>query len=180
MENLDPPLPPPPNQGWENGAFLPSSGARLHPWFEGDGGLLFHFIFSKIVACSRIWDWVDAESRKRERENKTEGNVSPHGQLFACLSLSRFPTILEPGTGHELPRKRITLPLKFGGKFNWGTVLLICSENWAALKSSPSRLLTLVRKDSFIFITSTQAQRSELTQASRNLQINIKFLEIWI
>ena len=112
MENLDPPpSPPPPNQGWENGAFLPSSGARLHPWFEGDGGLLFHFIFSKIVACSRIWDWVEsAESRKRKHENKTGGNFSPHGRLFACLSLSRFPTILEPGTSHELPRKRTTLP----------------------------------------------------------------------
>ena len=48
MENLDPPSPP--NQGWENGAFLPF--ARLHPWFGGDGGLLFHFILSKIVAQS--------------------------------------------------------------------------------------------------------------------------------
>ena len=52
MENLGPPPPPPPNQGWENGAFLPF--ARLHPWFGGwggggDGGLLFHFILSKIV-----------------------------------------------------------------------------------------------------------------------------------
>ena len=42
--------PPPPNQGWENGALLPF--ARLHPWFGGDGGLLFHFILSKIVALS--------------------------------------------------------------------------------------------------------------------------------
>ena len=49
MENLDPPFPP--NQGWENGAFLPF--ARLHPWFGGDGGLLFHFILSKIVAKLR-------------------------------------------------------------------------------------------------------------------------------
>ena len=49
MENLDPPSPP--NQGWENGAFLPF--ARLHPWFGGDGGLLFHFILSKIVANRR-------------------------------------------------------------------------------------------------------------------------------
>ena len=42
--------PLPPNQRWENGAFLPF--ARLHPWFGGDidGGLLFHFILSKIVA----------------------------------------------------------------------------------------------------------------------------------
>ena len=51
MENIVPPSPP--NQGWENGAFLPF--ARLHPWFVGmggwgDGGLLFHFILSKIVA----------------------------------------------------------------------------------------------------------------------------------
>ena len=48
MENLDPPSPPPPNQGWENGAFL--AFARFHPWFGGKGGLLFHFILSKIVA----------------------------------------------------------------------------------------------------------------------------------
>ena len=41
------PPPPPPNQGWENGANLPF--AWLHPWFRGDGGLLFHFILSKIV-----------------------------------------------------------------------------------------------------------------------------------
>ena len=40
-------LTPPPNQRWEDGAFLPF--ARLHPWFGGDGGLLFHFILSKIV-----------------------------------------------------------------------------------------------------------------------------------
>ena len=50
MENLDPPSPP--NQGWENGAFLPF--ARLHPWFGGDGGLLFHFILSKIVVTTYV------------------------------------------------------------------------------------------------------------------------------
>ena len=55
MENLDPPSPP--NQGWENGAFLPF--ARLHPWFGGggDGGLLFHFILSKIVAFLAPDSW---------------------------------------------------------------------------------------------------------------------------
>ena len=50
MKNLDPPSPP--NQGWENGAFLPF--ARLHPWFGGDGGLLFHFILSKIAILDKI------------------------------------------------------------------------------------------------------------------------------
>ena len=44
--NLDPPSPPPPNQGWGNGAFLPFT--RLHSWFGGDGGFLFHFILDKI------------------------------------------------------------------------------------------------------------------------------------
>ena len=48
MENLDPPLRPQIKDG-KNGAFLPF--ARLHPWFGGDGGLLFHFILSKIVSC---------------------------------------------------------------------------------------------------------------------------------
>ena len=49
MENLDPPSPP--NQGWENGAFLPF--ARLHPCLGGGGGwgLLFHFILSKIAGA---------------------------------------------------------------------------------------------------------------------------------
>ena len=47
MENLDPPFPP--NQGWENGAFLPF--ARLHPCLGGDGGLLFHFILSTIAGA---------------------------------------------------------------------------------------------------------------------------------
>ena len=46
-ENPRPPLPPKSRMG--NGAFLPF--ARLHPWFGGDGGLLFHFILSKIVSC---------------------------------------------------------------------------------------------------------------------------------
>ena len=46
MENLDPA--PPQIKNGENWAFLPF--ARLYPWFGGDGGLLFHFILSKIVA----------------------------------------------------------------------------------------------------------------------------------
>ena len=57
MENLDPPLPQ--NQGWENGAFLPF--ARRHPWFGGDGGLLFHYILCKIVAYQLQilqFDWL--------------------------------------------------------------------------------------------------------------------------
>ena len=65
MENLDPPSPP--NQGWENGAFLPF--ARLHPWFGGDGGLLFHFILSKIV----------------ERSPAPIGIVKPHCPSLPCL-----------------------------------------------------------------------------------------------
>ena len=38
--------PPPPNQGWENGAFWPSCGFILD--FGRMGDLLFHFILSKI------------------------------------------------------------------------------------------------------------------------------------
>ena len=109
MENLDPL--PPPNQGWENGALLPSCGARLHPWFERDGGLLFHFILSKIVACSRIWDWVESErANTKIKREETFPRTADFSLAFH-------------GTGHESPRKRITLQLKFGGKFNWGTVL---------------------------------------------------------
>ena len=37
-----------PNQGWKNGAFWLSHGFILEMW--GNGGLLFHFILSKIVA----------------------------------------------------------------------------------------------------------------------------------
>ena len=49
MENLDPPSTP--NQGWENGTFLRTASSLI--WWgggAGDGGLLFHFILSKIVA----------------------------------------------------------------------------------------------------------------------------------
>ena len=42
-----PPLPPPP-KSWM-GKWRVLAFARLHPLFEGDGGLLFHFILSKIV-----------------------------------------------------------------------------------------------------------------------------------
>ena len=50
MEKLEPlPLPLPlPNQGWRNGAFWLLQGFILD--FGGDGGLLFHFILSKIVS----------------------------------------------------------------------------------------------------------------------------------
>ena len=50
MENLDPPSLP--NQGWENGVFLPF--ARLHPWFGGDGGLLFHFVQDCLKASTGV------------------------------------------------------------------------------------------------------------------------------
>ena len=63
MENLDPP-PSPPNQGWENGAFLPF--ARLHPWFGGgDGGLPFHFILSKTVGPTAYHPMYAADHFKK-------------------------------------------------------------------------------------------------------------------
>ena len=40
------PPPPPLNQGWENGAFLPF--ARLHPWFGGMG------VCCSILFCPRL------------------------------------------------------------------------------------------------------------------------------
>ena len=49
MENLD----PPPNQGWENGAFWLLRDFILY-FLGGDGGLLFHFISSKIVGWSTV------------------------------------------------------------------------------------------------------------------------------
>ena len=51
MENLDPPSPPP-NQGWENGAFLPF--ARLHPCLGG-GGMGFAVPFYFVQDCRGIW-----------------------------------------------------------------------------------------------------------------------------
>ena len=51
MKNLNPTSLPPPTEGWKNGAFLPF--ARLHPWLGGDGGLLFHFILSKIAILDK-------------------------------------------------------------------------------------------------------------------------------
>ena len=47
--------PPPPSPQIKDGKmarFLPF--ARLHPWFEGDGDLLFHFILSKIAILDKI------------------------------------------------------------------------------------------------------------------------------
>lgn len=49
MEILDP---TPPDQEWENGAFWLSFCLILDFW--GDGGLLFHFILSKITVLGRI------------------------------------------------------------------------------------------------------------------------------
>ena len=49
--NGKPSSPLPPNQGWENGAFLPF--ARIILDLGGDGGLLFHFILSKIVGSTK-------------------------------------------------------------------------------------------------------------------------------
>ena len=49
MGNLYPSPPPKSRMGkWGVLAF-----ARLHPSFGGNGGLLFHFILSKIAASSR-------------------------------------------------------------------------------------------------------------------------------
>ena len=42
----------PPTSRMGNGAFL--SFARLHPWFGGDGGLLFNFILPKIVGTMNV------------------------------------------------------------------------------------------------------------------------------
>ena len=50
MENLDPPPPPPPQiTDGKMASFCPSRGFILDLGV-GDGGLLFHCIFSKIVA----------------------------------------------------------------------------------------------------------------------------------
>ena len=68
MENLDP---PPPNKVWENGTFLPF--AQLHPWFGrgggggGEGGLLFHFILSKIAAFTENFNNGHLRWSKRQR-----------------------------------------------------------------------------------------------------------------
>ena len=55
-----PPSPP------KNGAFLPF--ARLHPCFGGDGGLLFHFILSKIVAQAEERCCVSKEEKSKLTE----------------------------------------------------------------------------------------------------------------
>ena len=48
---VPPPSPPllPQNRGCENGAFWLLRGFIMGAWFGGHGGLLFHFILSKIV-----------------------------------------------------------------------------------------------------------------------------------
>ena len=84
MENLDPLSSP--NQVWENGAFLPF--AQLHPWFGGDGGLLFHFILSKIVAPTGVLypDTFGLRTHQSTRPVTT-------GVLFPMQLQVRAPTI---------------------------------------------------------------------------------------
>ena len=80
MKNLDPPSPP--NQGWENGAFLPF--ARLHPWFGGDGGLLFHFILSKIAILDKINGKPRPPLRPQIKDGKN-GAFLPFARLHPWL-----------------------------------------------------------------------------------------------
>ena len=89
MENLDPSSPP--NQGWENGAFLPF--ARLHPWFGGDGGLLFHFILSKIVVLFGMTapSWKSVEYVV----SSFDAVVCAIDETKLWLSLSAFQTVLK-------------------------------------------------------------------------------------
>ena len=54
MENLYPLPPPAPNQGWENGAFWLLLGFILDLVGGVGGGLLFHFILSKIVVLTEF------------------------------------------------------------------------------------------------------------------------------
>ena len=50
-----PPPPIPPNEGWENGAFWLLRAFILESLIGGgDGGLLFHFILSKIAILDKI------------------------------------------------------------------------------------------------------------------------------
>ena len=53
---IPPPPPPiPPNEGWENGAFWLLRAFILESLIGGgDGGLLFHFILSKIAILDKI------------------------------------------------------------------------------------------------------------------------------
>ena len=66
-----PPLLPPPNQGWENGAFWLLRGFILGG--GGGGGLLFYFILSKIVVknCVSLLTAVNALSLKVWTHPKT-------------------------------------------------------------------------------------------------------------
>ena len=58
MENLDPPPPPPQIKDGKIARFCPSRAFILD--LGGDGGLLFHFILSKIVAWrKRVFDFAD-------------------------------------------------------------------------------------------------------------------------
>ena len=95
-----PPLPP--NQGWENGAFLPF--ARLHPWFGGDGGLLFHFILSKIVGLEKRReerkDWKPL-SRLFYRPSNWRPSGSPRGCDVARSAQLASPQ--SPGDNWSLP-----------------------------------------------------------------------------
>ena len=120
-----------------------------------------------ILFCSRLQPipGFETESSPLNRQSantkiKREETFSLHGRLFACLSLSRFPTILEPGTGHESPRKRITLQLRFSKSI---------------VDFGPQRQLYFYNLHSGPAIR-TDAGREKAVKT--RLQINTKFLEI--
>ena len=64
----------PPDQEWENGAFWLSFCLILDFW--GDGGLLFHFILSKITVLGRI-----VKKKKKSR---------PHSPQIKEGKMARF------------------------------------------------------------------------------------------
>ena len=81
MENLDPPSPPPPSQikDGKMARFCPSRGFILDlGGGAGDGGLLFHFILSRIVAPLFTFSkqiacaWIDVTA-----SNLTSYSVAP-------------------------------------------------------------------------------------------------------
>ena len=74
-----PPSPPPPIQGWQNGAFLPF--VRLHPWFGGGGGWGFAVPFYFVQDCSFPSPWFLGADKwailKSDQPFKCKSSSSP-------------------------------------------------------------------------------------------------------
>ena len=138
MENLDPP-PPHKIKDGKMARFCPSRGLILHLG-GGDGGLLFHFILSKIWELS----WVEL----RVVCDSSQLTISISSQLTKCFEDWRMYLGGGGGGGYELPPISATVKLCYTFRLKWHSFL-------------PPHCLDPLQKNSFIgVIHNSVAERS--------------------